>query len=93
MHKNKKESLKARNLMQKDLSRLLRKDLDMVLLQEVGEGLLFEIFKKGKVVFERDAQKHHIFRSSRLMRCMDFRFYQDRMQRGMIQSIKRSAVG
>ena len=91
--KYKPDSFEARTQMQKELSRLLRKDMDIVFLQEVGEVLLFEILRDGEILLERDTQRHHTFMVSRLMRCLDFHFYQKRMQNGLIQAIRRTKVG
>lgn len=87
------DSFKARTLMQRELSRLLRRDVDIVFLQEIGEALLLEVLKKGEVAYEKDAINHRIFRASRLARCLDFRFYQNRMQRGMVEAIRRGTIG
>ncbi len=86
-------SFKARTLMERDLSRLLRQDVDIVFLHEIGEVLLLEVLKKGEVVYEKDAISHHTFKASRLARCLDFRFYQERMQKGMVQAIRRETIG
>jgi len=87
------DSFKERTLMQRDLSRLLRKDVDVVFLQEISEALFLEVLRQGEVVYEKDEINHRIFRASRLAQCLDFLFYQERMQRGMVEAIRRETIG
>ena len=82
-----------RTMVQKDLSRLTKMDVDLVLMNEVGEALLFEIFTKGRLIFERDKTAHRFFRALRLTRCLDFRYYQERMQRGLVQAMRSAKIG
>jgi len=92
-YKKKMDSFHARTRLQKDLSRLLRKDVDIVFLQEAGEALLFEVLRKGEIILERGERSHHIFVVSRLTQCLDFQFYQKRMQTGLIQAVRRTKLG
>lgn len=88
-----RDRLHLRTMMQKDLSRLTKMDVDLVLMNEVGEALLFEIFTKGHLVFERDKTTHRFFRALRLTQCLDFRYYQEEMQRGLVQAMRRANDG
>ena len=92
MEKNKAD-FEERRKMQADLSRLLRRDVDLVFMRDIGEALLAEVFKRGKVAYEGDVAAHSIFRVSALGRCMDFRLYQTRMHRGMVEAMRRERVG
>lgn len=86
-------SFKLRTAIQIDLSRLLRKDVDVVFMREIGEALLWEVLKNGKVLSEKDPLANHNFRVSGMTRCLDFHYYQKRMQRGMVDAMRREIVG
>ena len=87
------ESFTARIRFQKEISKLIGRDVDIVFLQEAGELLSFQILKIGEVIFERDWKAHRSFRASRLIKCLDFQFYQERMQRGMVTAMRRESLG
>ncbi|ODS34468.1 MAG: nucleotidyltransferase [Candidatus Scalindua rubra] len=87
------ESYKARVKYHTDISRLIKKDVDLVFLQEVGELLAFQILREGKVIFERDRNMHRSFRATRLIQCLDYQFLENRMQKGMIAAMRRSVIG
>lgn len=91
--KSARDRLILRIRIQKGLSKLIRKDVDLVLLNEIGEALLFEVFTRGKVIFERDKGAHRFFRAARLTQCLDFRFYQERMQKGMVKAMRSAKLG
>ncbi len=78
---------------QVEISRLIKRDVDLVFLQEAGELLSFQILKIGQVIFERDREVHRSFRAFRLIQCLDFQFLENRMQRGMIGAMKRCVIG
>lgn len=87
------ESFMARVRLQAEISRAIGRDVDLVFLQETGELLSFQIFKTGEVIFENDKDTHRRFMASRLIRCIDFQFYQKRMQKGLVRAMRKEAVG
>jgi predicted nucleotidyltransferase len=92
-YKDSVQSQMARVRYQVEISRLIRRDVDLVFLQEAGELLSFQILKRGQVIFERDREVHRSFRAFRLIQCLDFQFLENRMQRGMIGAMKRCVIG
>lgn len=92
-YKDHVESFKAKVRCQTEISRLIKKDVDLVFLQEAGELLSFEILKRGEVIYERDRERHRSFRALRLIQCLDFQFLERRMEKGMIQAIRSVKIG
>lgn len=91
--KDKMESGKAGISYQTEISSLLKKEVDIVFLQEAGELLSFQILRKGQVIFEADEEMHRSFRAYRLIKCLDFQFIEKRMGSGMINAMRGSSIG
>ncbi len=87
------ESQRAKVCYQTEISRLIKRDVDLVFLQEAGEILSLQIISRGQVVFEADKEVHRSFRALRLIKCLDFQFLEDRMKRGMITAMKEDIIG
>jgi len=92
-YKNKTESYKARIRYQTELSKLLRKDVDIVLLQEANEILAYQILKKGEMILERNRDIHRNFKAIKLIQCIDFKFLENRMQEGLVAAMRKEARG
>ncbi|HHT9134083.1 MAG TPA: type VII toxin-antitoxin system MntA family adenylyltransferase antitoxin [Candidatus Avalokitesvara rifleensis] len=92
-YKDRIQGDRARVRYQIEISKLTRKDVDLVFLQEAGELLCFQILETGQVIFERDKEMHRSFRAYRLVECLDFQFLENRMQKGMVAAMRRSTVG
>ncbi|MBO1224032.1 MAG: nucleotidyltransferase domain-containing protein [Candidatus Scalindua sediminis] len=92
-YKDSVQSQRAKVRYQTEISGLIRRDIDLVFLQEAGELLSFQILKRGQVIFERDREVHRSFRAFRLIQCLDFQFLENRMQRGMIAAMKGGIIG
>lgn len=88
-YKERAESYEARVRYQADISSLLKRDIDLVFLQEAGELLSFEILNTGKIIFERDREANRSFIGTRLVQCLDFKFLETQMQKGMIAAMRR----
>jgi len=88
-----RESFRARAFFQEEISRLTGRDVDLVFLREAGELLSYEILTRGKVVSEGDQEAHRSFRASRIVQCLDFHWLEKRMQRGMLEAMRRSDAG
>ncbi len=93
LEKTSTERFSVRNQIRSDLSRLLRKDVDLVIMNEAGETLLLEILTRGKLIFEKNRDIHRRFRAIRLTDCIDFGFYMKRMQNGMTRAMRSAKVG
>ena len=87
------ESQRARVRYQTEISGLIRRNVDLVFLQESGELLSLQILSRGQVVLEADKETHRSFRDYRLIKCLDFQFLEDRMKRGMITAMKEDIIG
>jgi predicted nucleotidyltransferase len=60
-----------------DLSGLLHKEVDVVILNEVGEVLLGQIFAKGKVICGGESDPLRAFRRRKLPLIAEFSYYID----------------
>lgn len=60
-----------------DLSGLLRKEIDVVILNDVGEVLLGQIFAKGKAIYGGDSAHLRAFRRRKLPLIAEFSYYID----------------
>jgi len=70
-----------------DLSRILRKEIHLVLLNTAGEGLLSQVFKKGNCVFVGNKRKLTLFKAKMLLKIVDFNYVKNIMQSGFIRNI------
>jgi len=70
-----------------ELSRLLRKDLHLVVLNFVGEMLLLQIFKTGKCILVNNRKKLAEFRIAAFSRIFDFNYHRDKMRTGLIRKV------
>ena len=70
-----------------DLSRILRKDIHPVILNLAGEELLRQVFLKGKCIFVRDSKKLAHYKMIAFSRIVDFAYYKNQMQTGLIRNI------
>ena len=70
-----------------DLARLLKKDIHPVVLNHAGEGLLAQIFNKGKCIVVNDKRKLALFKVEAFAKIFDFMYYFSLMQSGLIKSV------
>jgi hypothetical protein len=70
-----------------DLSRILRKDIHPVILNLAGEELLRQVFLKGKCILVRDSKKLAHYKMTAFSRIVDFAYYKNRMQTGLVRNI------
>ena len=76
-----------------DLAGLLKREIDIVLLNKAGELLTYQILKHGRLVLEKDPTCHALFRSRRLVDYLDFKYHENIMQKGMIRLMKEERHG
>jgi len=72
-----------------DLSRILRKDIHPVILNLAGEELLRQVFLKGKCILVRDPKKLAHYKMTAFSRIVDFAYYKNQMQTGLVRNIMR----
>ena len=82
------KSIAERVRYQTEISKLLKRNVDLVFLQEVGEILAFQIIKNGEVILENNKDAHRSFRAFLLIKCLDFQFLENRMQKGMLATMR-----
>jgi hypothetical protein len=69
------------------LARSTRKDIDALILNSAGEGLLRQVFQKGKCILVNDATI--LARSKMVMfsKIAEFGYYRNQMQSGLVRKI------
>ncbi len=70
-----------------ELARLLRKDIHPVILNYAGEGLMNQIFHKGKCILKNDPKKLSIYEMITLVKIAEFTYYLRKMQSGLIKKV------
>lgn len=76
-----------RNIYMTELGRILRKDIHPVILNLAGEELLNQIFLKSKCVLVNDAEKLARFKMVGYAKIVEFIYYREQMQKGLIKKI------
>lgn len=92
-HEYLKKSGKIKERFMLELSRLLRKDIDLVIMNDAGELLLYQIYKNGKSLFIRDYQYAKDFEIKSLALYYDFKYYLDKIQKGFIENLGAAENG
>ena len=80
---------KKRNDYLKELSRILRKDIHLVVLNSASEELMRQIFLKGRCVLINNSERLSRYRMVMLSKIADFAYYRDQMQSGLIRKIMK----
>jgi len=75
-----------------DLSRILRKEIHLVILNIAGEILLSQVFKKGNCVFVGNKRKLSLFKAKMLLQIVDFNYYKNIMQKGFVRNVMEDKV-
>ena len=70
-----------------DLSRILRKDTHLTAMDFASEGLLKQIFKKGKCIIVHDTKKMAYFKMIAYSKIADFQYHRRKMQSGIIRKV------
>ena len=78
-----------RTLFLTELGRVLRKDLHIVIMNCAGEGILSQIFKHGKCIFQRDAQVLSNFRAASYSLIAEFGYSRAIMEKSFVSRILR----
>ncbi len=70
-----------------DLSRKLRKDIHLVLLNNGSEMLLAQVFDKGKCLLINKPKELSVYKMRMFARIAEFGHYKSRMQSGFVRKI------
>jgi len=70
-----------------DLSRILRKDIHITILNNASENLLLQVFKKGKCLVVNNRKELSIFKMNGYMKIADFSYHKKMMQQGFLNSM------
>ncbi len=73
-----------------ELSRELRKDIHLVVMNRAGELLSAQIFKYGKCLFDRAPTLLSFFRMVQYSKIADFAFLRRNMEKGFTRKIMRA---
>jgi uncharacterized protein len=69
------------------LSRNIRKDVHLIAMDFAGEGLLKQIFKKGRCLVVNDSKKLAYFKMIALTKIVNFEYYRRRMQEAIVRKV------
>jgi len=72
-----------------DLSRILRKDLHLVIMNSAGEDILAQIFKYGQCILNQNSDLLARFKMITYAMIVDFAFYKNIMKKGFTRRIYR----
>lgn len=72
-----------------ELGRIVRKDIDSVILNSASEALLRQVFLKGKSILVRDNRKLALHKTVMFSRVAELGYYRSRMQSGLIKKVMR----
>ncbi len=70
-----------------DLSRILRKDIHITILNNASENLLLQVFKKGQCLVVNNRKELSIFKMNGYMKIADFSYHKKMMQQGFLNSM------
>ena len=70
-----------------ELSRILRKDIHLVILNSAGEELIRQIFLKGKCILVSDPKKTSQYKMVMSAKIAEFAYYRTQMQAGLIRKV------
>lgn len=70
-----------------DLSRRLRKDIHLIVMNSAGEEIVRQILTKGKCLVVNDAEYLSRYKMVMLSRIIDFTFLQRQMQEGFTRNL------
>jgi predicted nucleotidyltransferase len=70
-----------------ELSRILRKDMHVVVMNSAGEELVKQIFSKGKCILVNDRESFSRYRTYAYIRIAEFAYYRDLLQKAFIRKL------
>jgi predicted nucleotidyltransferase len=73
------------------LAKLLRKDFHIVIMNDAGEGILAQIFKRGRCVFQQNPESLSRFKTVSYSLIADFGYHRSLMERAFVSRIMGNA--
>jgi len=86
----KEQHTKQRLLIMDELSRIIDRDIDVVVLNEALSFLKYQIIKYGKRVYESPDRDNHSFEARAIVEYLDFLPIRRRLEKAMIDNIKKA---
>ena len=83
---------KKRTEYHSELSRILRKDIHIVVLNTAGDQLLKQIFNKGKCILNKDPGQLARYKMFMYSKIADFAFYSQKIQSGFIRKLTKGSI-
>lgn len=84
---NKQDQSRYRDQYLVELSRLLRKDIHFIILNNAGETVLKQILVKGICLLDKDPCFLSRFKAVAISKITEFSYYNDVMKRGFLRSM------
>lgn len=76
-----------------DLASALEKETDVVILNQAPPFLKYQIFKYGKIIFERDIRKSRSFKAKSILEYFAFKPIKDFIEGAEIKRLKKAPHG
>jgi hypothetical protein len=76
-----------------ELEKILGKDVDFVIINNSSYILTFQIFKEGKIIYEKDADKRAVYQMHFLSRYYDYIKFYDYYSNYLSKEIKKGGLG
>ena len=73
-----------------DLSRMIRKDIHLVLLNLASENLLLQVFEKGQCLVVNNQSALSLFKMKEFTKIADFSYHKKMMQQGFINNMMKA---
>lgn len=74
-----------------ELGTLLRQDFHIVIMNDAGEGILAQMFKRGKCVFLKNPETLARFKTASYSLIADFGYHRTLMENALVSKILREA--
>ncbi|NPV74416.1 MAG: nucleotidyltransferase domain-containing protein [Pelotomaculum sp.] len=87
------DTLKYRLDVMDDTRKLAGRNTEVIVLNEAPRLLQFQVIQKGKVIYEKDADKRALFEMSAAGRYYDYKRYFDYHARQLVERIKGGGLG
>jgi hypothetical protein len=76
-----------------ELEKILGKNVDFVIINNSSYILSFQIFKEGKIIYEKDADKRAVYQMHFLSRYYDYIKFYDYYSNYLSKEIKKGGLG
>jgi len=87
--KNFRENLKISTKISEDLGKILKREVDVIILNSASLGLKFEIFETGKVVFYKSKHEFLEDKTNIIANYHDFRFFIEPLYKKLVSRYER----